>query len=105
MKHIAALIRKGHTRVIESPDDWLHIEGQTNIGCALGMAIAGKYGAEAAHEAMLDGLVKHKGHTLKVIAEMLDIPVSVASEISGLHIQGMSAMKIAEYLESDPVIN
>jgi hypothetical protein len=60
-RRIALYIGTGLTRMKESHNDWFHYGSDTVMGCALGLAIAGKLGARSGHATYMDGLVKNGG--------------------------------------------
>ena len=97
-KRIAAYIRTGLTRMEESKNDWFH-SGSKVMGCALGLAVAGKLGTRIGHACYIDALVKHKGDEIQAISEILEIKPLLAEEINKLHQLDVPAIEIAECLE------
>ncbi len=96
---IASYIRTGLTRMEESRDDWFHYGEHAVMGCALGLAIAGKLGTIAGHSEYMDGLIRNKGDEIATISEILEIEPRLASEINQLHMMEVPATEIAECLE------
>ena len=96
---IATYIRTGLTRMDESHNDWFHYGQNHVMGCALGLAIAGKLGTVVGHSTYMEGLIKNQGNEIQTISEILEIEPLLASEINQLHMMEMPAIEIAEALE------
>ena len=98
-KRIALYIRTGLTRIKESRRNWFFYGSEGFMGCALGLAIAGKLGTNVGHKTFLDGLIANGNDEVKTICKILEIQPLLFDNINALHLEGVTAIQIAEALE------
>jgi len=96
--YLADMIEKGEPHIKESRRSFIIHDGEGVCGCALGMAIVGRFGdAEKAleryHSKASDGHI--------AISELLDIPRNLAFEINiAHHLCGIPAAEIIDKLRA-----
>lgn len=100
-----AMIRGKNTEgVVEDRSYYIGVsslfEDTPCMACALGCALIGFYDGDFKKAEKIAGARWSQKDDLKVLADLLDIPVSLAIEIEYKHLNGMPIQQIAAWLKS-----
>lgn len=97
-RELAAAIRKGHTMIDETMNDYY----TGDCGCALGAALAGAGVSYSQYDNLVQKMRPKRGldSCKHAISELLDAPFDLMLAVSMRHVGGQKRLEIANWLDT-----